>query len=240
MKDGRHSRRPLKEASGLLNRALVGAHFGSLTIVSRVTEGKQWNLRVEVQCARCGKRHMALYHNIRRRPNTKACPHCNGRERVTVPKWIYRRCQGQMARCVNSRNPDFRRYGGRGIEFRFKSVNAATRWIAENLGIPDDRSMQLDRIDNEGHYEPGNLRWANQIANMNNTRKSGARDRFIKFRIEYPHVRYADRTLNTLILRGMSFEEIEKRWKQPSCKPKGKYGTFSTRGPYRGSQRTGV
>ena len=52
--------------------------------------------------------------------------------------------------------PSYERYGARGIEFRFSSVNAATHWVSENLGIPKNaESMELDRIDNNKHYEPG-------------------------------------------------------------------------------------
>lgn len=224
---------------GLLAPELVGRQFGSLKIVSRMVEGSSHHLRVEVECERCKARHMARFHNIRKRPGTRACPSCNGREPVTVPKWLYKRCQAQRDRCCNPRSTSFDRYGGRGVEFRFPSANAAARWIAESLGVAD-RSMEIDRIENSGHYEPGNLRWATPAENMNNTRKaSGAnRDRFIAFRKAHPEVRYADRTLYKMIVTGMTFEEIIRRWDSPSCKPKGKYGTFSTLGLYTGSRST--
>jgi hypothetical protein len=93
--------------------------------------------------------------------------------------------------------------------------------------------MQLDRIDNDGHYEPGNLRWSTQQQNLAHTRKrplSAARDRFRQL---YPEVRYADSTLRRLIGEGMTFEEIEDRFHNlDSFKPKGKYGTFSTPDPF--------
>lgn len=186
---------------------------------------------------KCGEIFMHRYHNMRRRPATKACIACAKREPMIVPKWLYQRCQAQKDRCTNKKCKAFPDYGGRGIEFRFRSVNEASRWIAENLGV-QDRSFQLDRIDNDGHYEPGNLRWANQVANMANTRKHGARDTFMDFRKRHPEVMYSDNTLAGLIRAGLSPAEIIARWEAPSSKPKGKYGTFTIAGPFRGSPRT--
>lgn len=223
---------------GLLRPDLVGFRSGSLEIVSRLVEGASWGVMVEVACLRCGAIFMHRYHNMRRRPQTKACPSCSKREAVIVPRWLYARCQGQKDRCENPRNPAYAGYGGRGIRFNFRSANEASRWVLETLGLPPDRCYQLDRIDNDGHYEPGNLRWANQVANMNNTRKAGARDAFMSFRKRFPDVMYADATLEKLIRAGMSDEEIVSRWTAPSFKPKGKYGTFTMQGHYRGSPRT--
>jgi hypothetical protein len=229
MTAGRGLKRRLVDGSGLLAPDLVGSQFGSLTIISRTTHGRGCNLRVEVRCERCAGLHFALFHNIRKRPGTAACPHCNARQPVLVPKWLYERCQAQLARCTNPKAKAFERYGGRGIEFRFASVNEAAHWVAANLGVPS-RSLQLDRKENNGHYEPGNLRWATRVLNQNNTRVSGGRARFIAFRKAFPGVRYADATLARMLAK-MTPEEVVSRWKAYSCKPKGKYGTFSIADP---------
>jgi len=143
------------------------------------------------------------------------------------------------ARCVNPNAPEYRNYGGRGIKFLFDNVNHAAHWIAENLGIPEDRSLSMDRIDNNRHYEPGNLRWATDVEQQNNTRRNrGGRQRFIRFRKLHPEIRYADSTLYRLINLGLTDDQILEKWSMPFHKPKGKYGTFSTQGPYRGSLPT--
>lgn len=68
-------------------------------------------------------------------------------------------------RCVNPRAHGFQNYGGRGIEFRFESF---AQFLSE-LG-PRPPGMTLDRIDNDRHYEPGNVRWADWETQNNNRR----------------------------------------------------------------------
>lgn len=58
-------------------------------------------------------------------------------------------------RCNNSNHHNYFNYGGRGIEFRFKSFEDFYKEIGDR---PENTT--LDRINNEGHYEIGNVRWA--------------------------------------------------------------------------------
>ena len=84
-------------------------------------------------------------------------------------------------RCTNPRNKDFKYYGARGIELypewavsrkgrgSGSGFRAFAAWIEENLGPrPDDHT--LDRVDVNGNYEPGNLRWADDQTQSLNRR----------------------------------------------------------------------
>lgn len=71
-------------------------------------------------------------------------------------------------RCTNPEAQGYHHYGGRGIEFRFESF----REFVDHLGPRPTRGYSLDRIDNSGHYEPGNVRWASIRQQVNNKRNN--------------------------------------------------------------------
>lgn len=84
----------------------------------------------------------------------------------------WRRVRGALSRCLDERNVNFRAYGGRGIR-------VCTEWLMdpwdflqhllmlEGCDVP---RLLLDRVDNEGHYEPGNLRFCTRGESYANTR----------------------------------------------------------------------
>ena len=84
---------------------------------------------------------------------------------VGIP--AYRSYRNAKARCRNN-SGDYHLYAGRGIKFLFESYE---QFFAE-LG-PRPKGMSLDRIDNNGHYEPGNVRWATPEQQIANSRNEG-------------------------------------------------------------------
>lgn len=71
-------------------------------------------------------------------------------------------------RCNTETCAMYENYGGRGIEFRFKSFEEFYKELGNRPA-----GMSLDRINNDGHYEIGNVRWATTTQQAFNKRRSG-------------------------------------------------------------------
>lgn len=69
-------------------------------------------------------------------------------------------------RCTNPKNPGYRFYGARGIRFLFESVDEMERCLGPRPGA----KYSIDRIDNDGNYQVGNVRWATHAEQTRNTR----------------------------------------------------------------------
>jgi len=77
-------------------------------------------------------------------------------------------------RCNNSEHQSYKNYGGRGIKCLFKSANEFVDYVKSNLGIKNINQINglaIDRIDNDGNYEPGNIRFVTYSENLKNKRK---------------------------------------------------------------------
>ena len=95
---------------------------------------------------------------------------CSKKCRTAYPK-ERKAYQGARYRCEGG-NPKFRTYVEKGIKFRFESF----RQFIDALG-PCPEGLTLERIDNKGHYEPGNVCWAD--------RNTQSRNREYVHKIEY-------------------------------------------------------
>lgn len=80
----------------------------------------------------------------------------------------YNSFRGAQYRCTRPNATDWKYYGGRGIEFRFENFSH----FLSVVGAKPSPEHTLDRIDVNGHYEAGNVKWATRKEQMNNTRKN--------------------------------------------------------------------
>lgn len=78
-----------------------------------------------------------------------------------------------FSRCRNKKSKYYKWYGKRGIKVNFRTVEQMTKWLIKNLPKPNGKFC-LDRIDNDGHYQIGNLKWSTHhesALNKRGTRK---------------------------------------------------------------------
>lgn len=162
----------------------AGDRYGRLVVIrevaSIVSNGEKLR-RVECICD-CGVVKEYRLHSLRT-GNTRSCG-CFVKENVGVgPKkhglsesCEYRIWQGMKRRCRAVGDACYRHYGGRGIK-------VCERWSAsfeafyEDMGPRPSDKHSIDRINNDGDYEPSNCRWA--------TSKEQSRNKRVNYLVEH-------------------------------------------------------
>lgn len=82
---------------------------------------------------------------------------------------IYKVWTSMKYRCDNPKCPGYEHWGGRGIRYTAEWNNFETFFVDVVNGYNKD--LQLDRIDNDGNYEPKNVRWATREQQVGNQRR---------------------------------------------------------------------
>ena len=63
-------------------------------------------------------------------------------------------------RCLNPNTPNYKHYGGRGVTVCAKWIDDYAAFYADVGPAPEGNRMSIDRIDVNGNYEPGNVKWS--------------------------------------------------------------------------------
>ena len=97
-----------------------------------------------------------------------SCKFCAPKKHGLYKTPTNRSWSGAKNRCNNPKNKDYIHYGARGIKFS-ERWDKFENFLADMGEKPE--GLTLDRIDNNGNYEPGNCRWATYSQQNSNQRK---------------------------------------------------------------------
>lgn len=153
---------------------LAGQRFGRLVALGFVGRNK-WNQALWLCQCDCGK-HLTTLCDTLVRGRTQSCG-CLRRDITIQRNFRHGLCDkpeyitwnGMKCRCENPNEKGYENYGGRGIKickrWRYSFENFYT-----DMGPKPGPEYSIERINNDGDYEPGNCKWATRQEQNDNSR----------------------------------------------------------------------
>ena len=158
----------------MTNRIVVGSVFGEWTVLERIASDRHYRSRFRCRCA-CGVEGVVFGQNLSN-GSSRSCGHAisflhtvHGERNNRTPEYIA--WTGMKQRCHNKNARAFKTWGGRGIEVCARWRNSYIAFLSD-VGRRPTPLHSLGRIDNDGGYSPGNVRWELVETQQNNKRNN--------------------------------------------------------------------
>lgn len=145
--------------------------YGNLIVLGDAGKNRHQKRLWRVKCA-CGVETTKVASSVRT-GRTTSCG-CAARKGSNIRHGqryhpLYSTWCNMKARCDNVNHPSYKNYGGRGITY--DSAWSDFSSFLEDVGNPPFEGATLDRIDNDGNYCAGNVRWADRVTQRRNSRQ---------------------------------------------------------------------
>lgn len=152
--------------SDRLIKDMIGKQFGRWTVLADAGVSTECHRLLLCRCD-CGNERKIRGTSLRSGGSQSCgCTKTHGCSRTRE----YRTWNHMKARCTNPKSDNFRNYGGRRITVCQRWMDSFEAFLSD-VGPAPTRHHTLDRFpDKNGSYEPGNVRWATQVEQANNTR----------------------------------------------------------------------